>query len=318
MQMLITGGAGFIGSHLIDRLLLEDHQIVCVDDLSLGTMNNIEHHLDDERFSFIKLDVLDTTALDTVFASRQFDCVIHLAANSDIQKGRESTTIDRDRTFMSTFNVLDAMRKAGVKKIVFASTSAVYGDLNKPLDEDTGPLVPISLYGAAKLASEAYITAFCGSFDMQAWIFRFPNVVGERTTHGIIHDFLNKLARDPTRLEILGNGKQQKPYLYVKELIDGILFCMAHANEQINRFMLGVPDTVTVTRIAQIVIEEMKLDARLEYTGGDRGWVGDVPFFSYRLDKITHLGWHSSRTSEEAIRLATRAEIDYRAANKKR
>lgn len=313
MKLLITGGAGFIGSHLIDALLREGHDVVCVDDMSLGRKEHIAPFLSDGRFSFFELNVNDADALRAVFAKHHFDCVFHLAANSDIKKGREDTSIDLNRTFLTTFSVLDRMREAGVKRIVFASTSAVYGELQETLHEDIGPLFPISLYGAAKLASEGYITAFGENYGIQAWMFRFPNVVGERTTHGIIHDFIAKLDANPQELIVLGDGTQRKPYLYVKDLIDGILFGWKGSTDRINCFNLGVDDAVTVTRIAEIIIEEMGLTGvAITYTGGDRGWVGDVPFFSYNLSRINALGWRAARSSEEAIRLAVREELAHR------
>jgi UDP-glucose 4-epimerase len=234
-----------------------------------------------------------------------------MAANSDIQQGSSNLNIDLEKTFMTTIRTLDCMRKNNVKNFIFASSSAIYGEHSAPLCEDSGPLLPISFYGAAKLASEAYISAFCENCTMQAWIFRFPNVVGGRATHGALYDFINRLIKNPQELSILGDGTQEKPYLHVSDLIEGILFGWKQAHEQINLFNLGVEDSTTVTKIAQIVVEEMGLrNVNFNYTGGDRGWVGDVPRFQYSLEKIRALGWKAHKKSDEAVRSAARALIE--------
>lgn len=232
-----------------------------------------------------------------------------MAANSDIQKGGKDPTVDYELTFMTTFQVLRCMKDYGVKKLVFASTSAIYGETTDVLHENYGPLQPVSLYGANKLASEAYITAFCANYGVQAWITRFPNVVGERFTHGVIYDFVKKLEKDPTRLEVLGNGEQFKPYLYVKDLVEGILFVWKNSNAPVNVYNLGVESRTKVKEIAAMVIEEMGLKAKIEYTGGDRGWIGDVPEFKYDLTKIHQLGWQATKTSNESVREAIRRAL---------
>jgi len=308
MKILVTGGAGFIGSHLSDRLLSDGHFVACVDDLSLGRLENISHNFKNPRFRFIKLDILKSGPLERVFAKGGFDCVFHLAANSDIQAGSRRLTEDLDRTFMTTFRVLCCMKKYGVKKIVFSSTSAVYGELSGALREDSGPLFPVSNYGAAKLAAEAYVSAFAANCGMRAWIFRFPNVIGERATHGVVFDFINKLRANPRKLVILGNGKQCKPYLYVKDLVDGMVFGFSKSKAALNCFNLGVSGGTRVSQIAKIVAREMGLPkVRFVYTGGSRGWPGDVPRFCYSLKKIHSLGWKASRPSDEAVTLAVRA-----------
>jgi UDP-glucose 4-epimerase len=315
MNILITGGAGFIGSHLADALLAAGHQVTAVDDLSCGREANIAHLIAHPRFQFIKLDVCDEQGLDGVFSRGSFATVFHMVANSDIQAGAKQLDLDLNRTFLTTFSVLRSMKQHGVKSLVFASTSAVYGELAGALREDAGPLFPISFYGAAKLASEAFVSAWVANFGIQAWIARFPNVVGERTTHGVVFDFINRLTDDPKRLTILGDGKQCKPYLYVKDLVEGILFIWERAKEPLNYFNLGVDSDTTVRRIAEIVVEEMHLrDVEFTFTGGDRGWVGDVPRFEYDLGKVHQLGWKARRTSDEAIRLAVQAELSLRGA----
>jgi UDP-glucose 4-epimerase len=225
-----------------------------------------------------------------------------MAANSDIAKSHSNPNVDFDNTLLTTYNVLLAMKEFGVKNIVFASTSAIYGDTGVSVDENYGPLFPISHYGASKLASEAYISSFCENYGFKAWITRFPNVVGERATHGAIYDFINKLKKNPSELEVLGDGTQTKPYLYVKDLVEAIILVWKSTSEQINYFNLGVESRSTVKEMAEMVIEEMGLDASIRYTGGNRGWVGDVPQFSYSLDKIHKLGWSAKVSSNEAVR----------------
>lgn len=302
MKILITGGAGFIGSHLSDVLLSEGHEIVIFDNLSLGRMENIEEALKNPSCSFIKGDITDLNEFFDVFRKHSFDVVFHMAANSDIAKSHSNPNVDFDNTLLTTYNVLLAMKEFGVKNIVFASTSAIYGDTGVSVDENYGPLFPISHYGASKLASEAYISSFCENYGFKAWITRFPNVVGERATHGAIYDFINKLKKNPKELEVLGDGTQTKPYLYVKDLVEAIVLVWKSTNEQINYFNLGVESRSTVKEMAEMVIEEMGLDATIRYTGGNRGWVGDVPQFSYSLEKIHNLGWSAKVSSNEAVR----------------
>jgi UDP-glucose 4-epimerase len=311
MNILITGGAGFIGSHLCDELVAQGHCVVAVDNLSLGREANIAHLLGNPAFKFVKGDILDTFFFDGVFAKNRFDTVFHLAANSDIQKGGADPTVDCYLTFNTTFCTLQSMKKYGVRQLVFASTSAIYGETTDWLTENYGPLLPVSNYGAAKLASEAFISAFASSYGMQAWITRFPNVVGERFTHGVIYDFVHKLKKNPVELEVLGNGEQIKPYMYVKDLVAGILFVWMHSAAPVNVYNLGVESRTKVKEIAQMVIEELGVRATIRYTGGDRGWVGDVPEFKYDLSKIHTLGWRAQYTSNEAMRLAIKKAIAY-------
>lgn len=303
MKVLVTGGAGFIGSHLCDELVKEYH-VVALDNLSLGRRENIAHLAENENFEFLHQDLLDMEQLRETFAREKFDMVFHLAANSDIARGGSDPTVDYDLTFRTTFNTLQCMREFGVGKFFFASTSAIYGETSEPLTEDFGPLQPVSNYGAAKLASEAFISAFSSSYGIQTWIARFPNVVGERFTHGVIFDFIKKLRANPAELEVLGNGEQFKPYAYVRDLVGGILFICEHGRDRYNVYNLGVESRTRVREIAHMVIEEMGLNAAIKYTGGDRGWVGDVPEFKYNLDKVRELGWQASMTSNEAMRTA--------------
>ena len=310
MNILITGGAGFIGSHLCDSLLHENNNLTVVDNLSLGSEENIKHLFQNNNFRFIKKDLLDFEELKKIFRNGDFEMVYHLAANSDIQKGVNDPKVDYDLTFNTTFNVLQCMREFRVYKLFFASTSAIYGDTSKELIEDFGPLLPVSNYGASKLASEAFISAFSSNYNIQTWIIRFPNVVGERFTHGVIFDFIAKLKNDPKSLTVLGNGEQIKPYLYVKDLIEGILFVCNNSNGLHNVYNLGVESRTKVKDIAKMVIEEMGLFSKINYTGGDRGWLGDVPEFKYNLSKIHDLGWSAKYSSNDAVRLSIKKVLE--------
>lgn len=304
MNILITGGAGFIGSHLCDYLIGKGNNITVVDNMVLGRKENISHLLDNERFHFIEEDILHKEAMQEIFSKGKFEMVFHLAANSDIQKGGKNPYVDYQLTFNSTFQLLMLMKEFGVKKLFFASTSAIFGEVYGKIDEDFGPLRPVSNYGAGKLASEAFISAFSSTYNIQTWITRFPNVVGERFTHGVIFDFIKKLKNNPNELEVLGDGNQCKPYIYVKDLIDGIMYVINNTKERFNVFNLGPDSRTQVKEIAQMVIEEMNLYAAIRYTGGDRGWVGDVPEFKYDLTKINELGWTAPHTSNESVRIA--------------
>ena len=303
MNILVTGGAGFIGSHLCDALLAKGHRVFAVDNFVLGRSENIEH-IHDPKFEFVKCDVLNREQMSGIFRIGDFDMVFHMAANSDIQKGGNDPHVDYDLTFNTTFTILDLMREYGVKKLFFASTSAIFGETYDVLYENYGPLRPVSNYGAAKLASEAFISAYSAMYDIQVWITRFPNVVGERFTHGVIYDFIHKLQANPEELEVLGNGEQCKPYVYVRDLVDGILYVTEHSHEHYNVYMLGSDSRTKVKEIAQMVIEEMGLNAKIRYTGGDRGWKGDVPEFRYDLSKVNQLGWHTAHDSNASVRLA--------------
>ena len=304
MKILVTGGAGFIGSHLCDVLIADGHNVTVVDNLVLGKVENIKHLINNPDFRFFKEDLNNGHAMDMIFKDGEFDMVYHLAANSDIQKGGKDPMVDYQLTFNTTFNVLQMMKKYEVKKFFFASTSAIYGETYDVLNEDYGPLKPVSNYGAGKLASEAFISAFASTYHIQTWITRFPNVVGERFTHGVIYDFIHKLQKNPNELEVLGNGEQCKPYVYVKDLVAGIQFVINNSNEPYNVYMLGSDTRTKVKEIAAMVIEEMGLNASIRYTGGDRGWVGDVPEFRYDLTKVNNLGWKASYDSNDAVRKA--------------
>lgn len=308
MNILVTGGAGFIGSHLVDLLLDKRHKVTCVDNLYLGRIENIQHRLRDKNFKFYKMDVLNFKKLNKLFKKSEFYVVFHLVANSDIKQGSTNTKLDLRLNFLSTYNVLEAMRLNNVKDIVFASSSAIFGEANKLINEDTSPLKPISLYGASKLAAEAYISAYVKNFRLRAWLIRFPNAVGGRATHGILYDLMHKLKKNDKILTVLGNGKQEKPYMHVKELVEGMVFVWQKAKNNHNCFNLGSTSTIKISKIVEILLEELGLKGKthIKYTGGDRGWTGDVPRYRYSLNKVNKLGWKTRLDSENAIRLSVR------------
>ena len=305
MRYFFTGGAGFIGSHLVDRLI-STGAVTVYDNLSSGKREFISQHLGNPNFNFIQADILDEGQLS--LAIKGSDIILHMAFNPDVRLGQHDTAADLNQGTIATYNVLEAMRRQGIGKIIFASSSVVYGETSgEPVSEDHGPLQPISLYGAAKLASEGLITAFCHLFNMQAWVFRFANVVGPRATHGVIYDFIHKLKKNAEELEILGDGKQSKSYIYVSDCVDGVLYGYQHSDGQVNVFNLGNHDTVDVTTIGRILLEQMGLsEVKLKYTGGSRGWPGDVPRICLETSRMEKLGWKPKYSSEEAIRRAIR------------
>jgi UDP-glucose 4-epimerase len=307
--VLITGAAGFVGSHLTDRLLEKGHRVVGIDNLCRGMRGNLDEALRHPAFHFFEADLTDLASYRRIVADFRITTVWHMAANSDIPGGIADPNVDFRDTFETTFNTVLVMREAEIPSIAFASTSAIYGVHDEPLTEDTGPLFPISNYGAMKLASEALISAALESFLGRAWIFRFPNVVGPRATHGIIFDLLEKLQTNPPDLEVLGDGTQQKPYLHISDLLDAMFMVCDRSSDTLNYFNIGPPDEgTTVLEIAQAVLREAAPSTPVRFTGGNRGWVGDVPRFRYCIDKIKTLGWHPTLTSAEAVDRAV-AEI---------
>ena len=307
-SILVTGGAGFIGSHLVDRLI-ESNRVTVLDNFSSGKMEFIENHIKDPNFTLIEADLLDKKAVEAALAG--IDLVFHLAANPDVKIGAEDTRTHLDQNVIATYNLLDSMRKAGVSEIDFTSTSTVYGEAKiVPTPEDYGPLLPISLYGASKLACEALISAFCNTFDMRSVIFRFANIVGERGTHGVIVDFIKKLENDPETLEILGSGRQRKSYLLVQDCVEAMIFAHEKARKKVNVFNVGSRDSVDVTEIADVVVDKMDLDGvEYRYTGGidGRGWKGDVKTMLLSIEALEKLGWSPSKSSREAIKAAAEA-----------
>jgi len=310
VKVFITGGAGFIGSHIVDKLGALGWEITVYDNLSSGKEEFLKSHIGESYFKFIKADLLD---LDNLKKSiRGHDLVIHLAANPDIRYGIVHTDTDLKQNTVVTYNVLESMREAGVKQIAFSSTSTIYGEPTvMPTPEDYGPLYPISLYGASKLAGEALCTSFAHTFDMKCWIFRFANIVGGRGTHGIIHDFIKKLKKNPKELEILGDGKQTKSYLLVDDCVDAMLYVYEHSKEQFNVFNLGCSDRIDIMTIAKILVKKMGLnDVEFKLTGGKRGWPGDVPQMFLSVDKLSKLGWKNKNASRKAVEIAIERMVE--------
>lgn len=307
-RWFITGGAGFIGSHVVDLLVSTGCSITVFDNLSLSTDRYIANYIKKGLIKFYKKDLLDLRSLTKAMA--EHDIIFHLAGNTDIPSGFTKHRIDLDNNIVATFNVLEAMLKNNIQEIIFSSTGAVYGEsIRGTFNEKSGPLVPLSLYGASKLAAESLIGAYCNLFGIKAWIFRFGNVLGGRLNHGAVYDFISKLKKNPAHLKILGTGKGEKNYFLVEECIRGIIY--TYQKRQKGKFPyvvnLGTDSTTKVMKIASIVIEEMGLKkVTFSYTGTERGWPGDQPVVLLDTDKIHQLGWYAKRTSNDAVRIATR------------
>ena len=305
MRALVTGGAGFIGSHLCDRLIGQGAEVWCADNLYLGQRRNIAHLESSNRFHFVALDVLERKKLDALFADAKFDAVFHMAANSDIAAGVADPDLDLRLNQLTTLSMLEAMRVHGARRLFFASTSAVFGETAAVLHEDFGPLQPISFYGASKLAAEAYISTYANLFGMSAVVLRFPNVVGERATHGVIYDFLRKLEKNSAVLDVLGDGNQTKQYLYVADLVDAILLAWEKSSGPLSVYHAAGIGETSVREIAEIVVGAAgRPDTTIRYGAGDRGWPGDVPRFRYDISRLQALGWQPRRHSTDAVRLA--------------
>ena len=309
MKIFVTGGAGFIGSHLVDRLVAQKHDVVVFDNLSSGKLEFIQRHMDSGKIRFVKGDLTNRDEIDS--AIKGAEMVWHLAANPDVKLGASDTRIHLDQNIIATYNLLESMRKNGVKKIAFTSTSTIYGEASQiPTPENYGPCVPISLYGASKLACEALILAYCGTFDMESALFRFANIIGPRSTHGVIFDFARKLSANPQELEILGDGKQTKSYCYIGDCVDGMIFGWEHRNARTEIFNVGSSDWIDVKGLADIVSKEMKLKPKYRFTGGvdgGRGWKGDVKMMMLSVEKMKALGWMPKYGSAESITLTARS-----------
>jgi UDP-glucose 4-epimerase len=312
-KVLVTGGAGFIGSHLVDRLMGMECFVRVVDDLSGGSLGNVKGWLGDSRFEFVRGDLKDLAVAEK--AVDEVEVVFHLAANPEVRVAEVDPSIHFRENLLTTFNVLEAMRKSeNARLIVFFSSSTVYGEPDRiPTPEDYGPLLPISVYGASKLGCESLISAYCHTFGLKGLIFRLANVVGGRSTHGVIVDFVHKLQKNPGELEILGDGSQSKSYMHVEDCVDAVFTALSDFLERKKVFEVynvGSLDKVDVKRIAEIIGEEMGLQGLvLRFTGGvdgGRGWRGDVKIMLLSADKLSSLGWRLRFNSEEAVRLSCR------------
>ena len=303
MKILVTGAAGFIASNLIPRLLARGDEVYGVDNFFLGKHAYVVKH---DRFHFHEFDLLDLDRLVKLFESAEPDLVWHLAANSDISYGTKYTDFDLKGGTLATYNILEGMRRTGAKEIVFSSSGAVYGEpAIMPTPENYGPILPISLYAASKVACEGLITAFTHNYDMRCWIFRFGNIVGPNPTHGVIHDFVLRLRENPRELVVLGDGTQSKPYVYVDDCIEGMEFGYRNAHDSMNYYNLAVDDQTSVTEIAEWTIEAMGIKRQsinVKYTGGPRGWKGDVAQVKLDTKRMRQLGWRPKLSSKESVK----------------
>jgi UDP-glucose 4-epimerase len=315
LKAVVTGGAGFIGSHIVDRLLSDGYEVTAIDNLSEGKMENIEHLKNEKRFAFVKGDLTDANLVDRLVAGK--DAIFHLAAHANIRTSLVDHKADLENNLVATLNILEAMSKHHVRDLVFSSTSAIYGDATvKPTPESYMP-TQTSLYGASKLACEAYAQAFTEFADISFWAYRFSNVVGERCRRGVTWDFIQKLTRNPAELEILGDGRQSKAYIHVSDCVDGVMTGYKKSHKKINIFNLAVEKSSTPDDVADIVIREMRLsNVKRRYTGGPQGWIGDNPVVNLSIDRIKSLGWAPKISAEEAITRTARWTLESMGARK--
>lgn len=311
-KILITGGAGFVGSHLVDSLMADGHEVVVLDNLSSGSLKNIAGWMGDPKLKFIEVDLLELPKVTE--ALEGCEIVFHLAANPEVRVGSADPSVHFRENVLATFQLLEAVRKAGgVRRLVFTSSSTVYGEAPIPTREDCSSQGPISIYGASKLSCEALMTAYARSYGFDALILRLANVVGPRSRHGVIPDFVRKLKGNPRELEILGDGTQRKSYLYVSDCVESLLLGLKDLGGRVEVFNVGSEDQVDVVTIAKVVAEEMGLDdVELKVTGGvdgGRGWVGDVKDMLLDISKIKRNGWRPRFSSVESVRMAARALI---------
>lgn len=310
MSLVIAGGAGFIGSKLAEHFLAHGYHVLILDNLCRGKMEYIERLSPQDKLEFFNVDLSDAAStlvqMLTFHQKHPIETVWHMAANSDIPAGIADATVDLKDTFLTTFSLLQAMKSLDIRNLAFASSSAIYGDKgdDTPLHEEIGPLLPISNYGAMKLASEALISA-ASTWLNHAWIFRFPNVVGVPATHGVILDFVRKLKINPSTLQVLGNGTQQKAYLHVDALVKAMLFIVERSKKNINLYNIGPDDLgCSVKNIAEETVARVRPGAQIVYGMEPRGWVGDVPKFIYSTDRLKALGWTAQQSSVEAVKQA--------------
>jgi UDP-glucose 4-epimerase len=308
MLCVVTGGAGFIGSHLVDALVARGDRVIIIDSLVNGERGNIAGHLNAGRVTLVQADLLLEGWQESLKGVKR---VYHLAADPDVRQGSLTPDSQIHNNILATYRVLEAMRAHRVPEVVFTSTSTVYGDATViPTPESYNPLEPVSVYGASKLASESLISAYCHGFGMKGWVYRFANIIGERSNHGVITDFIKKLEEQPGELEILGDGRQTKSYLEVKACVRAMLFAADNSDDTLNIFNIGSEDWVDVTTIADTIVREMGLSGvKYRYTGGERGWIGDVPRMQLAVTKLKALGWQPDTGSLESVKTAVRAML---------
>lgn len=300
MHVIVTGAAGFIGSNLVDRLVADGHRVTGIDNFSTGQSPFVREALKNHKFDLIEGDLLNPELLKQAFCGG--DVVVHLAANADVRFGTEHPRKDLEQNTIATYNVLEAMRANGVKRIAFSSTGSVYGETPVfPTPENAPFPIQTSLYGASKLAGEGLIAAYCEGFGFHSCIFRFVSILGERYTHGHVFDFYRQLKANSTRLRVLGNGKQRKSYLYVQDCVDAMLLALDKADNKVNIFNLGVDAYCEVDDSVKWICETLGVRPEIEYTGGERGWIGDNPFIFLDTAKIRALGWSPKLSIREAV-----------------
>jgi UDP-glucose 4-epimerase len=300
LRFFVTGCAGFIGSTLTDRLLADGHSVVGYDNFSTGCQAFLADALTSPRMTLVAGDVLDLPGL--INAMEGADVVFHLAANADVRHGTEHPRLDLEQNTIATHNVLEAMRQTGVKRIAFSSTGSVYGEPEVfPTPEHAPFPVQTSLYGASKLAAEGLIAAYCAGFGMQALIFRFVSILGERYTHGHVFDFYRKLLANPDDIEVLGNGRQRKSYLYVQDCVGAMLLALERTTSPVAVYNLGTDEYCTVDDSLSWICAELGLSPRRHYSGGERGWIGDSPFIFLDCRRIRELGWQPTLSIREAV-----------------
>lgn len=301
MHVLVTGGAGFIGSHFVQKMLQEGHHVRVYDNFSTGREEFLEAAKTFPQCDIIRGDLLDLNLLSS--AMEGTDIIFHFAANADVRFGIQNTYRDLEQNTIGTYHVLESMRIAGVRKIAFSSTGSIYGEARViPTPENSAFPIQTSLYGASKLASEGLITAYCEGFEFQAWIFRFVSILGERYTHGHIFDFYKQLITSPDELRVLGDGRQKKSYLHVFDCLEAISTAIEKAQEKVNIFNLGTDEFIEVNDSIRLICEYLKLNPEVKYTGGKRGWIGDNPFIYLDTKKIRDLGWKPKLTIQEAVK----------------
>ena len=299
-MIFVTGCAGFIGSNLVDRLLKEGHEVVGYDNFSTGKREFLETAECSEKFRLVEGDLLNLD--DLTRAMEGADFVFHLAANADVRFGTDHPRKDLEQNTIATFNVLEAMRANGVRRLAFSSTGSIYGEPDVFPTPETAPFpIQTSLYGASKLAGEGMIQAYCEGYDFQAYIFRFVSILGERYTHGHVFDFYKSLLENPQELFVLGNGKQQKSYLYMQDCFDAMLLAIEKAQDKVNIFNLGTDEFCQVNESIQWITEHLSLSPKLSYSGGERGWIGDSPFIFLDCAKIRSLGWKPKLSIREGV-----------------